>query len=113
MRSPWGSRPTEYERVTALFERLTPQQWSAPTDCPDWDVRAMAGHMLGMAQMAASIPEMVRQQMAAGRRQKREGGLTVDAVTAVQVEKNAGLSTGELVEAMRRTGPEGRPRQTT
>ena len=91
--------------MTALFERLTPQQWSAPTDCPGWDVRAMAGHMLGMAQMAASIPEMVRQQMASGKRQKRDGGLSIDALTAVQVEKNAGLSTGELVDAMRRTGP--------
>ncbi len=100
-----GLAAEEYERVTALFERLTPRQWSAPTDCPDWDVRAMAGHILGMTQMAASIPEMVRQQMASGKRQKREGGLSVDAVTAVQVEKNAALSTGELVEAMRRTGP--------
>jgi uncharacterized protein (TIGR03083 family) len=95
----------EYDRVTALFERLTPEQWSARTDCPDWDVRAMAGHMLGMAQMVASVPEMMRQQLASGKRQKREGGLTIDALTALQVEKNAGLSTAELVDAMRRTGP--------
>lgn len=96
---------TEYERVTTLFERLTPEQWSAPTDCPGWDVRAMAGHMLGMAQMVASVPELVRQQLASGKRRKREGGLTVDALTALQVDKNAALSTAELVEAMRRTGP--------
>jgi len=96
---------TEYERVTSLFERLTPEQWSAPTECPDWDVRAMAGHMLGMAQMVASVPEMIRQQLASGKRQKRDGGLTVDAFTALQVEKNAALTTAELVEAMRRTGP--------
>lgn len=95
----------EYDLVTALFERLTPQQWSARTDCPDWDVRAMAGHMLGMAQMVASVPETMRQMMASGKRQKREGGLTIDALTALQVEKNAGLTTSELVEAMRRTGP--------
>lgn len=94
----------EYGRVTTLFEGLTPEQWSARTACPDWDVRAMAGHMLGMAQMTASIPEMMRQQMAAGKRQTREGGLTIDALTALQVEKNAGLSTAELVDAMRRTG---------
>ena len=65
----------------------------------------MAGHMLGMTQMAATLPEMVRQQVASGKRQKREGGLTIDALTALQVEKNAALSTAELVEAMRRTGP--------
>lgn len=96
---------TEYDRVVALFDRLTPEQWNAPTDCSAWDVRAMAGHMLGMAQMAASLPEMVRQQIGSVKRQKRDGGLTIDALTALQVEKNAGLSTAELVDAMRRTGP--------
>ena len=96
---------TEYDRVGALLEVLTPAQWSAPTDCPDWDVRAMAGHMLGMAQMAASLPEMVRQQRAAAKRQKRDGGLGVDALTAVQVDKNAGLTCSEVVEAMRVVGP--------
>lgn len=96
---------TEYERVTDLFEALTPDQWLAATDCPAWDVRAMAGHMLGMAQMAASVPEMMRQQIASARRQKRDGGLTIDALTALQVDKNAGLDTRELVDAMRRIGP--------
>jgi uncharacterized protein (TIGR03083 family) len=96
---------TEYARVVTLLEQLTPEQWAAPTECPGWDVRAMAGHVLGMAKMAASIPETVRQQRAAGKVQKREGGLPIDALTAVQVEKNAGLSTAELVGAMRRVGP--------
>ena len=96
---------TEYDQVVALLERLTPEQWSAPTDCPGWDVRAMAGHVLGMAQMAASLREMVRQQLAATKRQKRDGGLSIDALTGVQVDKNAGLSTAEVVEAMRATGP--------
>ena len=65
----------------------------------------MAGHMLGMAQMAASLREMVRQQRAAAKRQKRDGGLSIDALTAVQVDKNAGLTTAEVVEAMRVVGP--------
>jgi uncharacterized protein (TIGR03083 family) len=95
---------TEYDRVAALFEQLTPDQWAAPTECPGWDVRAMAGHMLGMAQMVASVPEMMRQQLGSAKRQKREGGLTLDALTALQVDKNAGLDHGELVESMRRTG---------
>ena len=59
---------TEYERVAALLDQLEPAQWAAPTDCPGWDVRAMAGHMLGMAQMAATVPEMARQQLASQRR---------------------------------------------
>jgi uncharacterized protein (TIGR03083 family) len=95
----------EYELVAEQLERLSPDQWQARTDCPGWDVRAMAGHMLGMAQMAASVPEMMRQQVLASRRHKRDGGLPIDALTAVQVEKNAALSTAALVEAMRETGP--------
>jgi len=96
---------TEYERVAAQFEHLSPGQWSSPTDCPDWDVRAMAGHMLGMVQMIASMPEMIRQQLAAKRRAKRDGSVMIDALTALQVEKNADLTTDELVEQVRRLAP--------
>jgi uncharacterized protein (TIGR03083 family) len=96
---------TEYDRVVALLSALTPEQWSAPTDCPAWDVRAMAGHMLGMAQMVATLPETVRQQIGSQRRAKREGTSLLDALTALQVEKNADLEPGELVEEMRRVGP--------
>lgn len=96
---------TEYERVVSVLERLAPDHWSAPTDCPSWDVRAMAGHMLGMAQLAASVPEAIRQQLGAAKRQKQDGGLAIDALTAHQVEKNAGLDTDRLVATMRRIGP--------
>ncbi len=95
----------EYGRVAAVLELLAPEHWSAATDCPGWDVRAMAGHMLGMAQMAATVPEMLRQQASAGRRQKRDGGSSLDALTAVQVERNAGLRNDQLVAQMRRIGP--------
>ena len=47
--SPSRLAITEYERVADLLEPGSPPtQWAAPTDCPGWDVRAMAGHMLGM-----------------------------------------------------------------
>jgi hypothetical protein len=75
---------TEYERVAVQFESLSPKQWTLPTDCPDWDVRAMAGHMLGMMQMIASVPEMIRQQLAAKRRAKRDGRVMIDALTALR-----------------------------
>lgn len=96
---------TEYERVADLLARLTPEHWAAPTDCPAWDVRAMAGHMLGMAQMIATWREMVRQQLVAGRRAKRDGVESIDALTALQVDKNADLSTGEVVFQLRRVAP--------
>ena len=95
----------EYARLISLLEQLTPGQWASPTECPGWDVRAMAGHLLGMMQMAASIPETARQQLAAKKRAKRNGGLVLDALTALQVEQNAALSTSDLLTAMRTTAP--------
>jgi uncharacterized protein (TIGR03083 family) len=96
---------TEYDRVVALLATLTREQWSAPTDCPAWDVRAMAGHMLGMAQMAATLRETVRQQVGSQRRAKRDGASLLDALTALQVEKNADLTPNEVLDEMRRVGP--------
>ena len=96
---------TEYDRVVALLEALTPDSWSAPTDCPAWEVRDVAGHMLGMAQMVATLPEMVRQQVGAQRRARRDGAAMIDALTALQVEKNAHLTPSEVLDAMRRVGP--------
>lgn len=96
---------TEYERVAELLDQLTSEQWEADTDCPGWDARAMAGHILGMIQMAASLPEMIRQQAASARRAKREGGPSIDALTALQVEKNAALTPAEIVFEVRRLAP--------
>ncbi|MFN7244902.1 MAG: maleylpyruvate isomerase N-terminal domain-containing protein, partial [Dietzia cercidiphylli] len=70
---------TEYDRVADMLEGLRPEQWGVQTDCTEWDVRAMAGHMLGMVQMLASWPELIRQQVVSGRRAKREGCVPVDA----------------------------------
>ena len=95
----------EYERVVTTLERLTPAQWSCPTDCSEWDVRAMAGHILGMTQMAASILEMMRQQLTANRYAKRHGGFMIDALTALQVEKNASFTSQQIVATMRAYGP--------
>ncbi|MDQ3716543.1 MAG: maleylpyruvate isomerase family mycothiol-dependent enzyme [Actinomycetota bacterium] len=92
---------TEYDRFSTMLAGLDGRDWSRPTECPDWDVRAMAGHVLGMAEMAASIREMVRQQRAA----KKRGGLPIDALTAVQVDKNAALSVQELIDRFAVVGP--------
>lgn len=96
---------TEYDRVVSTFEACTNEQWAMATDCPEWDVRAMAGHMLGMAQMIATVPELVRQQVTSQRSAKRNGSVSIDSLTALQVTKNADLTTGALVENMRTISP--------
>ena len=99
------SAATEYTRDVALFESIAPGQWVLPTDCPGWDVRAVAGHMLGMAQMIATLPALASQQMAAQKGAKKTGTAMIDVLTALQVAENAGLSTAQVVTAMRVTGP--------
>ncbi|RDI30726.1 maleylpyruvate isomerase family mycothiol-dependent enzyme [Lentzea flaviverrucosa] len=92
---------TEYDRVTALLSGLAPQDWDKPTDCPSWDVRAMATHMLGMAEMSASMIESVRQAKAAQAR----GGVFIDDLTAVQVEERAGLTPAAVVARFAEVAP--------
>lgn len=97
---------SEYQHFADLLESLEPDQWTLPTSCPGWTVRDMAGHCLGMAQMAATVREMIRQQAASARAAKKSGKPLIDELTDLQVRKNAGLSREELIAAYRRTGPQ-------
>ena len=84
---------TEYGRYLDQLRTLDPADWALPTDCPAWDVRAMATHNLGMAEMVASFREMVRQNVAASRRTEKG----VDALTAVQVDERAAMGAQEII----------------
>jgi uncharacterized protein (TIGR03083 family) len=92
---------TEYDRMVVQLRRLAPADWSRPTDCPAWDVRAMVGHTVGMTEMAASFPEQLRQVKAAG----KAGGVFIDALTALQVDKHRGDTAEELVARLAKVGP--------
>lgn len=93
---------TEYDRVVALLEGLAPQDWAKPTDCPAWDVRAVAAHLLGMAEMSASMRESMRQVKAAQAR----GGVFIDDLTDLQVAERAGMAPMRHRRPLRRGGPE-------
>lgn len=92
---------TEYARFAAMLTGLQVQDWTQPTECAGWDVRAMAGHVLGMADMAASIREGRRQQKAAAQR----GGVFIDALTALQVEERAEFTPWQVAERFQVVGP--------
>lgn len=96
---------TEYERFLTVVRALSGDDWSRPTDCTLWDVRAMVGHNLGNIEAGASMREMAVQQLKALRRSRREGTTAVDGMTAVQVDARAGLTTGELVARLERAMP--------
>jgi uncharacterized protein (TIGR03083 family) len=86
---------TEYQRFLDQIRTLDGTDWAAPTDCPAWDVRAMATHNLGMAVMASSFREMVRQNMKATKR----GGVFIDALTGLQVEERSTMTPDRIVAA--------------
>ena len=92
---------TEYGRNLDQLRSLEPEHWSLSTDCPAWDVRAMATHNLGMAEMVASFRENLRQNRAATRR----GGLFIDALTGLQVEERATMTPPQIVARYAQVGP--------
>ena len=91
----------EYDRFVAQLRQLAPDDWSTPTACPAWDVHAMACHVLGMAEFAASVPEQLRQMRAA----RKAGGLFIDALTALQVDKHITRTPAAVVAKLAEVGP--------
>jgi uncharacterized protein (TIGR03083 family) len=91
---------TEYQRTIDAWDELSEADWTRPTDCPAWTVHQIAVHVYGMARMAASPLEMMRQNRAAA---SLGGG--IDNLTAHQVEKYGELEPAELVVAMRAVAP--------
>jgi uncharacterized protein (TIGR03083 family) len=91
----------EYERVLQVLRSLPAAHWDRPTDCPGWDVRALAAHVLGMVEMAASVREQARQNRAA----RRRGGVFIDALTALQVQERASMSPAEIVQRFAARAP--------
>ncbi|UZJ24283.1 maleylpyruvate isomerase family mycothiol-dependent enzyme [Rhodococcus antarcticus] len=92
---------TEYDRTLTQLRTLQPADWTTATDCPAWDVHAVVSHVVGMAEMSASIPEQVRQMRAAS----KAGGEFIDALTALQVAKHAHDTPAQLVARFAVVGP--------
>jgi uncharacterized protein (TIGR03083 family) len=83
---------TEYQRFLDLLRALGPGDWARPTECPGWDVHAMASHALGMVELAASIREQRRQmKLARGR-----GGVLLDALTGLQVDERQDMTPEQI-----------------
>jgi uncharacterized protein (TIGR03083 family) len=92
---------TEYQRILDLLRSLQPRDWTAPTDCPGWDVRAMAAHLLGMVEMAASQWENIRQITLA----RRRGGVYIDALTQLQVDERADMMPTQIIDRFAARAP--------
>jgi len=80
-------------RFAELVAGLTPADWSRPTDCSSWDVRALSCHVLGMMEANVSVPRFVHdlrrgKSVAAAR---ADLPTMTDGMTAVQVTERADL----------------------
>jgi uncharacterized protein (TIGR03083 family) len=96
---------TEYARLVEQLRSLSLDDWAKPTDCPLWDVRAIAGHSVGMMSDFTSFRSLTRRMRAATKAAKKTGEPFIDAMTAIQVADNAGLSTSELIASAEQVGP--------
>jgi uncharacterized protein (TIGR03083 family) len=97
-----GLAQTEFGRMVELLRELRPADWRRQTICELWDVRAMAGHVLGMAEAQASIRQFLHDFRSAGR---RIGGSMIDALNATQVTERAHLTSAQVVDALAATAP--------
>lgn len=97
----------EYDRLLALTDDLGDDEWSRQTDCTDWDVKALLGHVLGMLELQADAEERMRQIKTAAEIAARTGCLRLDAMTALQVREHAPLAPEQLRRALHDAAPRG------
>lgn len=98
---------TEYDRLLAVIDDLREDDWSRHTDCTDWDVRALLGHVLGMLELQSDVEERMRQVKRATEVAAQTGGVRLDAMTALQVSEHAKLAPDELRRALHAMVPRG------
>ena len=96
-----GLAQTEANRMVDLLRQLTPDEWSLQTVCELWDIRAMAGHLLGMAEFQASRRQFAHDFISA----KRLGGSVIDGINATQVKERSHLTPAQLVDALASAAP--------
>ena len=83
---------TEYDRLVEQLRALDGDDWRQPTDCPLWDVRAIAGHSVGM--------------LSDFNRRFASGTPSLRRCTQLQVEGDVTFGAGVVIEgAVRISGP--------
>jgi uncharacterized protein (TIGR03083 family) len=95
----------ELDRTLALLRSLDDAAWTAPTDCPAWDIRAMYQHVLGACEAGASIRENLHQLRRARSHRSQHGGPLEAALSAVQIRERAHLSSGQIIERLTAIAP--------
>jgi len=96
----------EFANFSELIASLTDEEWAMPTDCPAWDVRTMALHVLGSADAQASVRQFVHQMRKGMPLNKQiDSHHWVDGMNELQIRERRHLSNAELVEQLKAVGP--------
>jgi len=87
----------ENRKFAEMMASLSPAQWSTPTECTLWDVRAMASHLVGSAASQTSPREFLRQKRG-GKPICKELGSPFwwDGMNELQVRDRASATTEQL-----------------
>ena len=93
----------EGQAAISLLCQLTDTDWHKPTDCPEWDVRAMVSHLVAQCEDGLSLRTMVRRELAGRRRYPGKTG--VDAHMAVQVDDHLAEPGPDLAQRFARLWP--------
>ena len=101
-REAMGLAETEFAASSSSCAALAPEDWSRPTVCALWDVRAMATHVLGMAEAQASFRQFAHDFRVAS---KRTGGKMIDAMTAAQVGERSSMTPAAIVDRLAAVAP--------
>jgi uncharacterized protein (TIGR03083 family) len=91
-----GLARVEYRRLVDLLRGLDDEQWTAPTDCPEWSVRDVVAHVLGALEASASVREQLHQMWGAW----RSARTFVDGLGVVQIRDRAHVPPRQLVDRL-------------
>ena len=92
----------EYERLLAVLESLSGNDWQKPTYCKAWNVRDMTAHIAGAVAGSGSVSEFKRQNI--DNPYGKEFKDPVDGTNKLQIEERADKTPEELVTEFREKG---------
>lgn len=91
-----GIGQAEGRATLALLRALGDGDWRRPTDCTEWDVRALVAHLVAQCEDSIRLGTLLRRELVGRRRYP--GRTAVDAHMAVGVDDHRKASGPELVE---------------
>jgi len=93
----WLTRSAlEQQRFRHLLDALQPEHWDRPTDCTDWTVRDLCGHVLGSLHDNASLVRSLTAWLRASRAARRSGRDPLDELTAAEVRAFSAVPNTEV-----------------